>query len=338
MKTRDFADLLGVLRAATPDRPVLVVTHERPDGDAIGSSAAMTLLLRENGLAADLYLPGDIPDCYTGFIPPDRKESLTTAEINASYSCVMNVDASTVKRLGLGFADFSCLTIPVLTLDHHPDDEHFGLWSYVDPEACSSAEVVFRFAQAAGWTISPESATLLLLGITTDTGCFRFSNTTPAAHRAAAELLGLGADNARIIDRAYLSKPFNMAMFEAELFRTALRTAHEGGIAWFVIPPELLRKYSVNLRNTEQLIEILRGIEGVRVAALLKHTSSPGIFKISLRSKDPGISVGRVARRLNGGGHEMAAGGTIFAATAEEAEAILLKHVEQEFQNEKQSG
>ena len=75
MKTRDFADLLGVLRAATPDRPVLVVTHERPDGDAIGSSAAITLLLRENGIAADLYLPGDIPDCYTGFIPPDRKES-----------------------------------------------------------------------------------------------------------------------------------------------------------------------------------------------------------------------------------------------------------------------
>lgn len=338
MKTLDFADLLGVLRAASPDRPVLVVTHERPDGDAVGSSTAMTGLLKENGIPAVLYLPGDIPDCYTSFLPPDRPGVLTTAEINASYSCVMNVDASTVKRLGLGAADFSCLKVPVLTLDHHPDDEHFGLWSYVDPEASSSAEIVFRFAKAAGWTISPDSATRLLLGITTDTGCFRFSNTSPAAHRAAAELIELGADNTQIIDRAYLSKPFNMAMFEAELFRTCLRTAREGAIAWFVIPPELLRKYSVNLRNTEQLIEMLRGIEGVRVAALLKHTASPGIFKISLRSRDPRISVGRVARRLNGGGHEMAAGGTIFAATAEEAESILLKHVEQEFENEKQSG
>ncbi|MBO4491876.1 MAG: bifunctional oligoribonuclease/PAP phosphatase NrnA [Lentisphaeria bacterium] len=338
MKTLDFADLLGVLRGATADRPVLVVTHERPDGDAIGSSTAMTALLKENGIPAVLYLPGDIPDCYTTFVPADRRSSFSAAEINASFSCVMNVDASTVKRLGLGGADFSCLTIPVLTLDHHPDDEHFGQWSYVDPGASSSAEIVFRFARAAGWTISPDSATKLLLGITTDTGCFRFSNTSPAAHRAAAELIEQGADNARIIDRAYLSKPFNMAMFEAELFRTSLRTAREGAIAWFFLSPDLLRKYSVNLRNTEQLIEVLRGIEGVRVAALLKPTSSPGIFKLSLRSRDPRISVGRVARRLNGGGHEMAAGGTIFAATAEEAEAILLKHVEQEFQNEKQSG
>ena len=88
--------------------------------------------------------------------------------------------------------------------------------------------------------------------------------------------------------------------------------------------------------KTEQLIENLRGIDGLVVAALIKRTNSPGIFKISLRSKDPQISVGRVARRLNGGGHEMAAGGTIFAKSVEDAEEILLKHIEQEFNHETQ--
>jgi nanoRNase/pAp phosphatase (c-di-AMP/oligoRNAs hydrolase) len=97
-----------------------------------------------------------------------------------------------------------------------------------------------------------------------------------------------------------------------------------------------LEKYSIDIRNTEQLIENIRGIDGVTVAALLKSTKSPGIYKISLRSKDPRISVGKVARRLNGGGHETAAGGTIFAKSLEDAENILLKHVEQEMKNETQ--
>ena len=99
--------------------------------------------------------------------------------------------------------------------------------------------------------------------------------------------------------------------------------------------PELLKKYAVDIRNTETLIENIRGIAGVQVAALIKPTGNPGIFKISLRSKNPDISVGRIARRLNGGGHEMAAGGTIFAGSADEAEQILLKHVEMEMKHDK---
>ena len=175
-----------------------------------------------------------------------------------------------------------------------------------------------------------------MLGIVTDSGCFRFSNTTPRCLRIAAELLENGANHSRIIDRAYLSKPFPMALFEAELFRTGLRTALDGSFAWFTITTEILEKYSIDIRNTEQLVENIRGIDGVTVAALLKSTKSPGIYKISLRSKDPRVSVGKVARRLNGGGHEMAAGGTIFAKSLEDAENILLKHVEQEMKNETQ--
>ena len=199
MKIRDFAPLLASLDPVrTQERPVLVVTHERPDGDAVGSSTALCLLLKENGFRAELYLPDEIPDCYLTFLPPSFERSLTTEEINRRYSLVFNADASTVKRLGLGPASFSGLEIPVLTIDHHPDNEGFGAWSYVDPSARSASELVYRFALFCGWTVSKEAATRLLLGLTTDTGCFRFANTTPEVHRAAAGLIALGADNAEL--------------------------------------------------------------------------------------------------------------------------------------------
>ena len=100
------------------------------------------------------------------------------------------------------------------------------------------------------------------------------------------------------------------------------------------MPRELLEKYDVNLRNTEQLIELVRGIQGVVVAALIKPTSNPGIFRVSMRSKAPEISVGRIARGFKGGGHEMAAGCSIFAKNQEEAAEVLLRHVRKEMNHE----
>lgn len=331
MKTSDFSGILSGLESVRiSGGRVLVVTHERPDGDAIGSSVGMTQLLRDNGFEADLLLPDETPDCYKCFVP----ELVTVSgasELNEKYACVVNTDASTVKRLGLGAVSFDGISVPFYTLDHHPDNEIFGTISYVDSTAAAASAIVYEFAVAASWRISAVSATALLLGITTDTGSFRFDNTNSASHIAASRLLEYGADNRSIIEKAYLSKPLNMALFEAELMKDHLHVALDGRFAWFFVTRELLDKYSIDIRNTENLIENIRAIDGVVVAALLKVTASPGIFKISLRSKSPDISVGRVARRLNGGGHEMAAGGTIFAKTSVEAEDMLLKHVKMEF-------
>jgi len=312
---------------------ILIVTHERPDGDAVGSSVALWHLLTENGWNAELLYPDELPDAYLPFIPQEavtQEKPASADALKERYAMVLSADASTPKRIGLGGLAPEQVTIPFAAVDHHPDHIEFAAVTYVDPEACSASEIVFKLAKQANWVISKAAATAMLLGVTTDTGCFRFDNTTPRAHIAAAELLERGADQHRVIDRAYFSKPFNMAQFEAELFCTSLRTALDGRFAWFTITNEILQKYDVNIRNTENLIENIRSIEGVVVAALLKPTSNPGIFKISLRSKDPSVSVGKVARRLNGGGHEMAAGGTIFAKSMENAEDILLKHVEME--------
>ena len=333
MPETDFAGMAAALEAVRENpAPVLVVTHEWPDGDAVGSACGICTLLRDNGFRAEFFLAAQMPDCYRPFLPFPSAE-FTAEEINTKYSLVLNADASTVKRMQLGPAEFASITIPVITFDHHPDDEMFGTLTCLDPEASSTAELVYYFAVSQGWTISPLAATFLLLGITTDTGCFKFTNTRPETHRAAAALLELGADHDRIINEVYLSKPLNMVRFESELF-SGIRTAFDGKFAWISIPRELLDKYDVNLRNTEQLIELVRGIQGVVVAALIKPTSNPGIFRVSMRSKDPEISVGRIARGLKGGGHEMAAGCSVFAKTQEEAAEALLRHVRKEMYHE----
>ena len=333
MPATDFTGVASALEAVREfPAPILVVTHEWPDGDAVGTACGLCTLLRDNGFRAEFFLAAQMPDCYRSFLPFPSAE-FTAEEINTKYSMVLNVDASTVKRMQLGPADFASVTVPVVTFDHHPDDEMFGDLTCLDPEASSTAELVARFARSQGWKISPESATLLMLGVMTDTGCFRFTNTTAEAHRVAAELLALGADQDRIVNEVYLSKPLNMVRFESELFSN-IQTAYDGRFAWISVPRELLDKYDVNLRNTEQLIELVRGIRGVVVAALIKPTSNPGIFRVSMRSKDADISVGRIARALKGGGHEMAAGCSIFAKNQAEASEVLLRYVRKEMNHE----
>ena len=333
MPATDFSGVASALEAVrNAPGPILVVTHEWPDGDAVGSACGLCTLLRDNGFRAEFFLAEQMPDCYRSFVP-FPPAAFAADEVNTKYSMVLNVDASTVKRMQLGPAEFASIRIPVVTFDHHPDDEMFGDLTCLDPEASSTAELISRFARFLGWKVSPRAATLLMLGVMTDTGCFRFTNTTAEAHRTAAELLALGADQDRIVNEVYLSKPLNMVRFESELFSN-VQTAFGGKFAWLSIPRELLDKYDVNLRNTEQLIELVRGIQGVIVAAIVKPTASPGIFRVSLRSKDPTVSAGRIARGLRGGGHEMAAGCSIFAHNQAEASEVLIRHVRKELNHE----
>ncbi len=328
MKTTDLQDIVSLIRQTGTGAEILVVTHERPDGDAAGAAAGLRTLLTENGYRASVLLPDEVPDAYKTFLPEDV---LTSVDDFSSYALVLSVDSSTAKRTGLGKGKHTdMIRGPFAALDHHPDHIEFAQLTYVDAAACSASEIVYELALAADWKIGSAAATRLLLGIVTDTGGFRFDNTTPRAHRAAAALAELGADQHLVMEKAYFSRPFNMAQFEAELFCKYLRTALDGRYAWFLITPEMLKKYNIDIRNTENLIETIRSIDGVTVAALIKPCSLPGLFKVSLRSKDPAVSVGRIARSLNGGGHEMAAGATLAAKTQEEAEDILLKYVEKE--------
>ena len=146
MPETDFAGMAAALEAVRDNpAPILVVTHEWPDGDAVGSACGLCTLLRDNGFRAEFFLAAQMPDCYRPFLPFAPVE-FTAEEINTKFSLVLNADASTVKRMQLGPAEFASITIPVITFDHHPDDEMFGTLTCLDPEASSTAELIYYFA------------------------------------------------------------------------------------------------------------------------------------------------------------------------------------------------
>ncbi len=307
----------------------LIFTHENPDGDAFGSVFSLHSFLTDNGGNATVLLPEGIPENYQSFAPENGITEKLSPEKLKEFDFVVCLDNSAKGRCGLESISLEAIKQPLLNIDHHPDNEKFGSEDVIVPDAASTTEILFRiFKKSPNRKISDSTATALLLGLMMDTGTFRFDNTSPAAFRTAGELLELGADHHRIIKSMHLSRPLNYLRFEAELLSDHLRTAFSDRFAWFFIPEEMISKYTVDLRDTEGLIDIIRSIAGTDIVALMQKRED--YFKVSLRSKDPKYSAGKIARQLNGGGHEMAAGCKIFAPDLAEAEKVLLQFVKNE--------
>ena len=307
---------------------ILLTTHLRPDGDALGALCGTLLLLRRQGFHADAILPDSIPDYFRDFLPEEGLLNETDADLS-DCSLLIVLDTSRRDRISAAFAaSGSPLPFPMLVIDHHPDNPRYGQWNCIVPTAAAASEIIADMAFSAAWEMPSSAATHLLIGILTDSGSFRFMNTAPETLRIAAKLMEAGGEYHRVMTACYFSKPENMARFEADLLCNHLKKAFDGKFIYAFFSPELLRKYSIELRNTEQVIEILRAVSGPLIAATVRMEGNT--FKCSLRSKDRRYSVGRIARAIGGGGHEMAAGCTIAVPTFDKAERILLEHVEKE--------
>jgi phosphoesterase RecJ-like protein len=304
----------------------LLLTHYGPDGDAIGSTLGLLNALRESGKKADGYFHEPLPPNYAKFADiPVIYENLPDF---GRYDIIVCLDFSSPERFGE--SDFS--RYDVVNIDHHPDNNRFGSRNFVFPEAAATAEIVFNILQDMNGTrISRKTATYLMIGVVMDTGGFRFDNTSPAVFNTAAELLSLGADYHDIVEAMFFSKSADFAKMEAEVLLHHLRTGCGNRFAWFYLSEILLDAYGVEEKETEGLIEAIRTIEDFKIVAIFRRKENG--FRFSLRSKDGRYSVGSVARELNGGGHELAAGGFIPAETIEEAESIMLDHISKLFED-----
>lgn len=331
MKTNTIHDVLPLIREKNN---FLIVTHANPDGDALGSTFSMLNFLRENGKKAQALLPEPLPNNYKSLVPGDFAQVLTKDEIN-SFDVCLCIDVSTAERVALGPGlSRSDVTIPLVNMDHHPDNTLFGDLNIVEPASAAAAAIVFKTAAAISeFKISQKTATLMLLGIVMDTGCFRFDNTSPAVLREAASLIELGASYQAIINAMYFTRPISYLKFGAEIVLNYMNIACDGKFSWIFLDDSLLEKYSVKVKDIEGIIDSARTVDTAVVAGIV-YRKNDG-FKISLRSKDRSVSVGRIARKLNGGGHEMAAGAFIPEKTREAAENILIGLVQEEL---KQSG
>jgi bifunctional oligoribonuclease and PAP phosphatase NrnA len=291
-------------------RLVALSTHVNADGDGCGSEIALVHLLAQKGIDSRIVNPTPWPATFD-FLLDDRiaEQSSRGSKALAGVGALLVVDISDVSRLGNLASTVRAMTVPKLVIDHHvATEEPAGEIGVTDTTACATGELVYDFARELGLEITPEIARALYVAILTDTGSFRFSNTTPRALAIAAELLSLGVDPEEMYKRVYASAPIGRLRVLAESLAT-LGYDEELGLTWLSLDAGALDRHSVKSEDIDGIVEHGRSIAGTRLALFFRELPG-GKVKVSFRST-AGTDANRFARRFGGGGHVRASGALI---------------------------
>src|SRR5881397_1557285 len=300
----------AVAAVLAPGRRVALTTHVNADGDGVGSEVALWHLLTARGLRATIANPTPIPERFHFLLPAGADHSTRAAREIESADVVVVLDISDVSRLG-DLARAITQSHAVACIDHHVSGGSLpGGPRLVAPEAAATAELVFDFASALQWPLSPDAARALYVGILTDTGGFRFANTTPRVLQVAGALLERGVDPEGIYESVYASAPEGRVRLTAEVLQT-LVVEPEVGLAWVTVPPDEL----------DGIVEFPRSIAGVRLALLFRQIAN-GRIKVSFRSMGA-VDVAELAHAFGGGGHQKAAGASLEGTPADVQEKVL---------------
>lgn len=309
-----------VLSCLEKARRPLIISHIRLDGDAAGSELGLAHILRLRGVQPHIVNDSPVPEILR-FLPGADEIGTSPDEVQNDYDLVIALDMATRDRAPKVFErlDRDC---PVVAVDHHPPVAQVGDPEWKDPSRSSVGEMIHELAAAACWRVPSEAATCLYAAILTDTGRFTFPNTTPSALRAAASLMELGAECARISEHVYEQEPCNLMALRAEVMQSLTLYA-DGRIAVMRITHEMMKRRAVSPADIHQFSDMPRGLAGVAVGVLLTEMKKK--VKVSLRSRQ-GVNVETVARRFRGGGHVQAAGcevqGDLAQAEREIADAL----------------
>ena len=309
-----LAEIAEVLRTR---QRFVVISHARPDGDALGCTLAMTLCLRQLGkdvtawnedgmLEKFRYLPG------ANFVikPPSKRQHFEVA---------LMLDNAVKSRAGkcaeLARAD------TWINIDHHITNERYGDLNYVDPLAPATGQILYELFRACELPLSYKTADNLFVAISTDTGSFQYPNTTARTYEIAADLILAGVNVGELSQKMYESYPRR----RLELLRAllnVLRFTSKDRVASFALTAETARTLGVQPEDNEGLIDYIRSIDGVIAAAFFEEIGD-GKIRISLRSKSPKVDVSKVCGLFGGGGHKLAAGARAPGTLAEVQEKVL---------------
>ncbi len=307
------AALLEVLSGAP--REVLLLGHVHPDADVLGTLFALGLALEGTGWSPTFAGPHPVPGVLQ-FLPASARYQVWT-EAPRRFGVIVLTDCPNDRRTEGLLEQARGPESQVLNIDHHPDNRRYGTVDWIDPAAAATGEMVYQLVVALGRPVTRDIALNLFTAIHTDTGSFRYSNTTARTFRIAAELTRAGAEPALVTDWLYQRRPAGTLNELGEVLRR-VAVSDDGRIAWLGVPRDLV---SDSLVSSEDLVSYPRSLEGVKVAMLLRE-DGPGTVKVSLRAKGD-VAVNRIAGRFGGGGHENAAGCTVPGALDEVARTML---------------
>ncbi len=310
-----LAEIAGVLR----DRQrFVVISHARPDGDALGCTLAMTLCLRQLGKDVTAWNEDGVVEKFR-FLPCSELITRPPAEPQ-SFDVAIVIDNAVENRAGKAREAIAHADVWI-NIDHHHTNDRYGDLAYVDATAPAAAQVLYELFRAGDLPLTREMADSLFVAISTDTGSFQYPSTTARTYEIAADLIRAGANVGDLSQKMYESYPRR----RLELLRALLndlRMSSRDRVASIALSAETARRVGARPEDTEGLIDTIRAIDTVVAAAFLEEMAD-GKVRISLRSKSAKIDVSKVCAQFGGGGHKLAAGARASGSLATVQEKVL---------------
>jgi len=311
----EILDIAETLRRLKKADNVLLVCHKNPDGDTIGSAAALYWMLKELGKTAALLCADPIPARYN-YMDFERFEN----QFQPEYTIA--VDVAGIQLFGDAVSAYTHNMD--LCIDHHPSNAGYADAMLLDGTAAATAELVYELIQAAEIEITPTIADCLYTGLSTDTGCFKFASTTARTHRIAAALFEAGAHVTTLNILLFESKSRGRIAIE-RMALESLEYHADGRCALIHLTREQIAQAGADTTDLEGITSLPRMIEGIEVGITIRQQPS-GSYKVSVRTV-PGVDAAAICAHLGGGGHKQAAGCELLGSLSN-AKAALLSEVE----------
>jgi len=307
-----------IARALREHQRFAVLSHVRPDGDALGSQLAMGLALRELGKDVAIWNEDGMLEKYS-FVP--RAELLTQPPSEPrDFEVILALDTAIQNRLGTA-GEAARATKLCINIDHHPSNPGYGDLVYIDPVAPATGQILFELIKSEGLPFNRDIAENLFVAISTDTGSFQYPNTTARTLEIAAELVRAGVKVGEVSQKLYESYPRRRIELLRELLGT-MRFGADGKIASFSLSLDSALRLGVLPEDNEGLIDHLRAIQGVIVAVFFEELPD-GKVRVSMRSKNEAADVCAICKQFGGGGHTLAAGARVKGTLSEVEERVL---------------
>ncbi len=312
-------DIIGAIKERLDQaNKIMITSHIRPDGDAIGSLLGLGLALMNSGKTVRMVLADGVPSSFKHL----EGSNLIVKEPGNDHDTFITVDCADYKRVGKAFENIG---IPDINIDHHKTNEKFGTLNLIEPEEVATAAILANHLPAWGLQVTKPVADALLTGIITDTLGFRTSNTNPSALRLCAMLMEAGSNMPDLYMRSLVHKSFHAARYWGAGLS---RLEQENGIVWGTLTLEDRKRTGYSGNDDADLINLISSINGNKVGMIFVEQSDHHV-KISWRALEEGIDVSPVAKRFGGGGHAAAAGADI-PGSLHEVQSTVLKATKEE--------
>lgn len=284
---------------------IAILPHVSADGDSIGSSTALALAIEKMGGKAVVYLEEEVP--YTLSFVPGKHFTKVYDGTSDDHDLAIALDTGDLDRLGKRVEIFKKCAQTV-NIDHHPTNTMFAGENYVHTGAAAVSEIIYQMIKIAGLDLDKDIATSLYVALVTDTGGFRYSNTTCITHQIAGDLINNGADVAFVSQQVFENSSLGKIRLTGKAIES-LEVLEGGKLSVVAVTDEMLRECGAKEEDCEGIVNIGRSVRGVEVSVMLRYKDE-GLVKVNLRSKEY-LDVSAIAAKFTGGGHKRAAGCTV---------------------------